>query len=76
MKREFLRASRADGEGGATSQGMRWWVMYRVHGVHLTPIPQRHVSQVELDEEEESLEDFVNATRKLASALATPAPRR
>ena len=33
--------------------------MYRVHGVHLTPIPQRHVSQVELDEEEESLEDFV-----------------
>jgi hypothetical protein len=59
MKREFLRASRADGEGGATSQGMRWWVMYRVHGVHLTPIPRRHVSQVELDEEEESLEDFV-----------------
>jgi hypothetical protein len=59
MKREFMAASRADGVGGATGQGLRWWVWYRVHGVHLTPIPRRRVSPEELDEEEESLEDFV-----------------
>ena len=59
MKREFLAASRADGAGGATGQGLRWWVWYRVHGVRLTPIPRRRVSPEELDEEEDSLEDFV-----------------
>jgi hypothetical protein len=59
MKREFLRASRADGAGGATAQGVKWWVMYRVHGVHRTPIPRRHVTAAELDEEEDTLEDFV-----------------
>ena len=47
-----------DGQGGVTAQGVRWWLTYHVHGVHLPPIPRRHVSSGELDEEEERLEDY------------------
>ena len=57
-KRRFMAASRADGRGGASAQGVRWWLVYHVHGLGVTPFPRRRVTEDELDDEEEELEDF------------------
>ena len=38
-KRIFLDASNADGKGGRHSTGVRWWLVYCVYGLGVTPIP-------------------------------------
>ena len=58
VKREFLSASRADGRGGASAQGVRWWMVYHVYGLGTSPLPSRRASEDELDAEEDTLEDF------------------
>ena len=58
VKREFLAASRADGRGGASAQGVRWWVVYHVYGLGTSPVPPQCASEDTLDAEEDRLEDF------------------
>ena len=38
-KRRFLDAANADRRGGRHSTGVRWWVVFCVHGRGISPIP-------------------------------------
>ena len=38
-KRQYLDASNADGRGGSHSTGVRYWVVYSVYGLGVSPIP-------------------------------------
>ena len=61
---------------GFTSQVLRDLQHRRAARQDWRPTPAPRSAAAGHTKREESLEDFVNATRKLASALATPAPRR
>jgi hypothetical protein len=59
MKRRFLNHCMADGRGGQHGTGPRWWIIFRVYGQGLTPLPEpRECSYDQLLAEELALEDY------------------
>ena len=57
-KARFLDASNADRRGGRHSTGVRWWVLYCVHGVGINPIQPRWADAATRMLYEGVLEDF------------------
>lgn len=59
-KRQYLDASNADGRGGSHSTGVRYWVVYSVYGLGVSPIPDARRTDWEyLVRWEDRLEDMV-----------------
>ena len=59
MKRKFLNACMADGRGGSHGTGPRWWIVFRIYGQGLSPLPDpRANSYDDLLAEEIALEDY------------------
>lgn len=60
-KRRYLDASNSDRRGGRHSTGVRWWVLFCVHGLQVSPIPcPRRLTHewAYASEVEDRLEDF------------------
>ena len=59
MKRTFLNSCMADGRGGSHGTGPRWWIVFRIYGQGLSPLPDpRANSYDDLLAEEIALEDY------------------
>ena len=59
-KRRYLDASNADGRGGSHSTGVRYWVVFHVHGLGVSPVPDaRRTDYDYMVMWEDRLEDMV-----------------
>ena len=60
-KRQFLDAANADRRGGRHSSGVRWWIVYCVHGLGVSPIPDPRLLTLHYDYRvlvEDRIEDY------------------
>jgi hypothetical protein len=58
IKARYLSAASADGAAGRRSTGVRWWIIFCVYGMQLSPIPDPRRLAVDR-EYQEAVEDLL-----------------